>query len=138
MFGNARAYRLHPVTAKSTPEAWLQLIKTIKRLKTENISLIIYTLICTIIYSCSQSKKYNMFTLIQLITKISWLLKTVMNNDRTKTVDIISCLHSIASPLSTDCYCIRYIYKRNYYTCEMMLHNIRTYRIQYIPNVYII
>ena len=26
MLGNARAYRLHPVAATSTPDAWLQLI----------------------------------------------------------------------------------------------------------------
>ena len=31
---NARAYRLHPVAADSTPYTWLQLIKTIKGLKT--------------------------------------------------------------------------------------------------------
>ena len=29
---NARAYRLHPVAAGSTPYTWLQMIKTIKRL----------------------------------------------------------------------------------------------------------
>ena len=33
MLGNARAYRLHCVAAKSTPDAWLQLIKTIKKTK---------------------------------------------------------------------------------------------------------
>ena len=31
---SARAYRLHPVAADSTPYTWLQLIKTIKGLKT--------------------------------------------------------------------------------------------------------
>ena len=56
---NARAYRLHPVAADSTPDTWLQLIKTIKGLKTQNISLIIYTLICTIITVDLNAKKYK-------------------------------------------------------------------------------
>ena len=33
MLGNARAYRFHPAATKNTQDAWLQLIKTIKRLE---------------------------------------------------------------------------------------------------------
>ena len=62
MLDNARAYRLHPVTAKSTPDTWLHLIKTIKRLKTQNISLIIYTLVCTIITVFLNTKKIQKYT----------------------------------------------------------------------------
>ena len=61
MLGNAGAYRLHPVSAKSTPDAKLQLIKTIK--KTKNLKHkpnYTHTLICTIIYSSSKFKtKYK-------------------------------------------------------------------------------
>ena len=64
MLGNARAYRFHPAAVKITPDAWQQLMKTIKRLKTSNISLIIYTLI--LLYTVVLNKKIlklNMFTL---------------------------------------------------------------------------
>ena len=33
MLGNARAYRFHPDAAKSTPDAWLQLIKNDQKTK---------------------------------------------------------------------------------------------------------
>ena len=33
MLGNARAYRLHPVAAKSTPDARLQLLKNDQKTK---------------------------------------------------------------------------------------------------------
>ena len=43
-------------------------------------------------------QKYKMFTLISNYKHQSMVIKTVINNDRTKTVDITSCLHSIATP----------------------------------------
>ena len=104
MLGNARAYRLHPVAAKSTSDTWLQLIKIIKRLKTQNIILIIYTLICTIITVVintniyTKIQKYKRLTLITNNKNHAIVIKTVINNDRTKPVDNTSCLHSIATP----------------------------------------
>ena len=71
-----------------------------------------------------------MFTLITNYKHQSMVIKTVINNDRTK-IDITSCLHPIATPSLI----VSGIYK-NYYTCEMILQNIRTYRIQYISNMY--
>ena len=75
-----------------------------------------------------------MFT---LITKISqWLLKTVI-----KTIEQKQLILSAVSTRSLRHYClydiVSGIYKRKYYTCEMIPQNIRTYGIQYIPNTYI-
>ena len=39
-----------------------------------------------------------MFTLITIYKHQLMVIKPIINNDRTKTVDITSCLHSIATP----------------------------------------
>ena len=90
-----------------------------------------YILACTVIYSYCKYKKIQQYKMFTLITNYKHQ-PMVINNDRTKTVDNTSCLHSIATPSMI----VSGIYKRNYYTCEVILRNIHTYRIQYISNMY--
>ena len=62
MLGDARAYRLHPVAAKSTPDAWLQLIETIKRM---GVKLVPYSLF--LIRKEIRNEKYVSFLIPYLI-----------------------------------------------------------------------
>ena len=82
MLGNARAYRLHPVAAKSTPDAWLQLIKTIKRQNLKHKPNYIHTNMYNYNSRSKYTKKIQKYKMFILITNYKHQSMVIKNSNK--------------------------------------------------------